>query len=489
MWITVELFTDFLAIIHQEAIYFRKEDPVLSDNKIVSYKKPFRPRVGTMILLVILVYIAAVAWNYLKKEHVSIYEVNETSIADDSTLTGFIIRNEEVIRSEESGYVNFYHADQSKVGKNEVVYTLDGSGSIGELLEQVGADSTATAADIANMREVISDFYTNFKTSSYYNIKDFHYNIENTIFEQSRDNLYSDLKKQLSENNFTEDFTRCRSKASGILSYSIDGYEEMTPESVTPELFQKVASVERRQLSSSEKIEKDTPVYKLVSNEDWKIILLLTEELEAKLREMDTVRVTVKRDNVSFNAELSIQNNGGTNFAVLSMSRFMGRYLNDRFLDIELNLNSAEGFKIPNSSILTKELAMIPENLATSGGDDAEKGVLRLIYDKEGGSRKEFMSLADCPVSDGYYYVSESVLKPGDTIIDPSNNEPYIVQETAEEEGVYCVNMGYCQFKKIEKIYENNEYTIISSDTTGGISNFDHIVVNPERINEDDFVQ
>ncbi len=467
----------------------RKEEPVLSDNKIVPYKKPFRPRVGTMILFVILIYTAAVAWNYLKKEHVSIYEVNETSIADDSTITGFIIRNEEVIRSEESGYVNFYHADQSKVGKNEVVYTIDSNGSLGDLLDQVGADSKATAADIANMREVISDFYMNFTPSSYYNVKDFHYNVENTIFEQSRDNLYSDLKKQLSENEFTGEFTRCRSKSSGILSYSIDGYEEMTQESVTAELFQKVASVERKQLSSSEKIEKDTPVYKLVSNEDWKIILLLTEELEIKLRDMSTVRVTVKKDNVSFNADLTIQNNGGTNFAVLSTSRFMGRYLNDRFLDVELNLNSAEGFKIPNSSILTKEMTMIPENLATSGGNDTEKGVIRVLYEEDGSSRKEFTSLADCPVSDGYYYVSESVLKPGDTIIDPSNNEPYTVQKVAEEEGVYCVNMGYCQFKKIEKIYENNEYTIISSDTAGGISNFDHIVVNPDRINEDDFVQ
>lgn len=461
----------------------------MNDNKVVQYKKPFRPRVGTMILFIILIYIAVVAWNYFKKEHISIYEVNETSIADDSTITGFIIRNEEVIRSEESGYVNFYHADQSKVGKNEVVYTLDSNGTLSDLLDKVGADSMATAADIANMREVINDFYTNFTPSAYYNVKDFHYNVENTIFEQSRDNLYSDLKKQLSANNFTDDFTKCRSKASGILSYSIDGYEEMTPESVTPELFQKVASVERKQLSSSEKIEKDTPVYKLVSNEDWKIILLLTEELEAKLRELSTVRVTVKKDNVSFNTELTIQNNGGANFAVLSTSRFMGRYLNDRFLDIELNLNAAEGFKIPNSSILTKEMVMIPENLATAGGDDAEKGIIRLLYDKEGSSRKEFTSLADCPVMDGYYYVSESMLKPGDTIIDPSNNEPYTVQKVAEEEGVYCVNMGYCQFKKIEKIYENNEYTIISSNTVGGISNFDHIVVNPERINEDDFVE
>lgn len=461
----------------------------MSSQKIVKYRKPFRPKVATMILVIIIAYIGFVAWNYCHKEHISIYEVNETSIADDSTITGFIIRNEKVVYSEDSGYINFYHADQSKVGKNEVIYTLDSNGSVSDLLNHVESDSKTTLEDISKMREVINDFYTNFNPAAYYTVNDFHYNVENTIFEQSRDNLYSDLKKQLSENNISGDFTRSRARTSGIISYSIDGFEDTSLESITLDLFEKAASVERNQISSSEKIEKDTPVYKLVTNEEWKIVIPLSEDLQAKISDLSTIRVTVKKDNVSFNTEVSIQNNGGENFAVLSTKRFMGRYLNDRFIDVELNLNAASGFKIPNSSILTKKVALIPEELAATGGDNAEKGVIKLIYGEDGSTTKEFTSLEDYSVSEGNYYVNESVLKPGDTIIDPANNEPYTVQNETSVEGVYCVNTGYCQFKKIEKIYENNEYTIISPDTKGGVSNFDHIVVNPDKINENDFVE
>ena len=39
------------------------------------------------------------------------------------------------------------------------------------------------------------------------------------------------------------------------------------------------------------------------------------------------------------------------------------------------------------------------------------------------------------------------------------------------------------------EIYENNEYSIVSAETNGGISNYDHIVVNPERLNENDFIE
>lgn len=461
----------------------------MNNKKIVKYRKPFQPKIATIILLIIIVYVAVIAWNYIQKEHISIYEVNETSIADDSTITGFILRDEKVVYSKEGGYVNFYHADQSKVGKNEVIYTIDTNGSISEILDDVETKASTSKDDIARMREVIGDFYTNFNPSAYYDVKDFHYNVENTLFEQSRDNLYSDLKKQMSENNIKSDYSKFRAETSGVISYSVDGFEETTLDMITSEMFQNAASVERKQLSSSEQIEKEVPVCKLITNEDWKIIIPLTESLSGKLRDATSVRVTVKKDNISFNTALEIRNNGGTEFAVLSASRFMGRYINDRFINIELNLNAASGFKIPNSSIISKEMTLVPENMVSAGGDDAEKGVLLLTYKKDGSSVKKFVSMKDYSVSDGNYYVDQTVLKPGDNIINPTNNQTYALQGVAKVEGVYCVNTGYCQFKKIEKKYENNEYTIIAPDTRGGISNYDHIVVNPDKINENDFVE
>lgn len=461
----------------------------MDNRKIIKYKKPFRPKVATLILVIIIVYVSAIAWNYFRKEHVSIYEVNETSIADDSTITGFIVRNESVVVAEEGGYVNFYHADQSKVGKNEVIYTIDENGSVRDLLDDVEASSSMTAADIAKMREIIQDYYTGFNPASYYQVRDFHYNAENAIFEQSRTNLYSDLKKKMSEKNISGGFTRSKAKQSGIISYSIDGFEDIKVKDITEDIFKNGASVEKKQLSLSEKIDKGTPVYKLVTDEDWSIVVPLSEDLYKKISDSTTLRVTVKKDNVSFNASVDFEENGGTTFAVLSMGRFMGRYLNDRFLDIELNLNAASGFKIPNSSILKKEMTLVPENLATAGGDGEQKGVIKITYDKEGGSTKKFTPLENSPVFEGKYYVDPSILRPGDVISNPVNNEAYTLQEVSAVDGVYCVNTGYCQFRKIEKIYENNEYTIIKPDTKGGVLNYDHIIVNPDQLNENDFIE
>ena len=83
----------------------------------------------------------------------------------------------------------------------------------------------------------------------------------------------------------------------------------------------------------------------------------------------------------------------------------------------------------------------------------------------------------------------QTLWAPGDTIVDSVTTDQVTLSTQETVEGVCCVNTGYCQFRKIEKIYENIEYTIVSPNTSGGISNYDHIVVNTKLLNENDFIQ
>ncbi|MDD5993611.1 MAG: HlyD family efflux transporter periplasmic adaptor subunit [Clostridiales bacterium] len=463
------------------------------NRNVIKYRKPLKPNIALVILIIIILYVVVISWNYFHAEHISIYEVNETSIADDSTMTGFILRDESVVYSEQEGYINFYHADQSKVGKNEVIYTIDKNGTVNDLLEQVESSHQVTSSDILKLREVINDYYSNYNPANYYTIKDFHYNVENTIFEQSRDNLYSDIKKQLSEASKSTEIIKSKAATPGVISYSIDGYEDIKLERITSELFKDTASVDRTQLTSSEKVQASAPIYKLVTSDEWKIVIPLTDSIYKKIMDLSTVRVTVKKDQISFNCALSFQQNEGTNFAILTTSRYMGRYINDRYLDIELNLNAATGLKIPNSSIIKKKMTVVPKQYVSNGSEKpnsaTQPGVVKVSYDKSGKEEKSFVSLENASLKEDKYYVNDTILPPGTTIVDPETTQLVTLSEQETLEGVYCVNTGYCQFRKIEKIYENNEYSIVSAETNGGISNYDHIVVNPERLNENDFIE
>ena len=100
-------------------------------------------------------------------------------------------------------------------------------------------------------------------------------------------------------------------------------------------------------------------------------------------------------------------------------------------------------------------------------------------------------------ITDGMVYVdpnqgsftsNEAYIKAGDRIIIPNSNDLYQVGNTAELEGVYCINQGYTQFRKIKTLYANEEYTIVEEGTTFGLTIYDRIVLNAEAVKEDQVI-
>ena len=55
-------------------------------------------------------------------------------------------------------------------------------------------------------------------------------------------------------------------------------------------------------------------------------------------------------------------------------------------------------------------------------------------------------------------------------------------------QGVYNVNKGYAVFKQIEILYQNNDYSIIKTGTSYGISMYDHIVLQGNEVEENTII-
>ena len=73
----------------------------------------------------VFIYLLVTVLMYLTSKHISAYEVREGSILKDNAYTGLAIRNEEVVTAEQSGYINYFVSEASKVGAKTKVYSLD----------------------------------------------------------------------------------------------------------------------------------------------------------------------------------------------------------------------------------------------------------------------------------------------------------------------------------------------------------------------------
>lgn len=61
---------------------------------------------------------------YLTAPRITPYEVREGSILKDNAYTGIAIRTENVTYADNSGYINYYTTDNSKVRAGTNIYTL-----------------------------------------------------------------------------------------------------------------------------------------------------------------------------------------------------------------------------------------------------------------------------------------------------------------------------------------------------------------------------
>ena len=80
------------------------------------------------------------------------------------------------------------------------------------------------------------------------------------------------------------------------------------------------------------------------------------------------------------------------------------------------------------------------------------------------------------------------VVQDGDVILKPDSQSVYEIKEKKALEGVYCINKGYAVFRKIVMIEQNDEYCIVETGTTYGLSQFDYIVRNGNTVKEDDIL-
>lgn len=69
-------------------------------------------------------------FTYFTSNPVSEYEVQQGTIATNNIYKGMIIREESVVYAEESGNLNYFVSNGSKVATSDVVYSVDTDGSI-----------------------------------------------------------------------------------------------------------------------------------------------------------------------------------------------------------------------------------------------------------------------------------------------------------------------------------------------------------------------
>ncbi len=460
--------------------------PENNDNNIFKFKRRRSVNITLILFCAILLYVIIVGIIYLRRTHTVRYEVVEGALASSTIYRGIILRDESLVGNTTPGYVNYLAREGQRVAVGDLVYTVDETGTLNDYIESLSlGENSLTDKELSEFRTDIINYMHNYEARNFGDVYSFKYSLKNTVLKLANSKLLNNMNSA-SENTQSVSLKYCYSANTGIVSYWYDGYEELLPELIDDSVFNE-KEYQRTQLLSNELHSVDETVYKLNTGEDWSVVIPIEKGLGEELLEKQYILVKfLKNQNESWGKVDLLNNDKGT-YLQLSFTNSMVSFVDDRFLDIELELGDEKGLKIPVSSIAEKEFFLIDESFVTENNDSYT--VLMQVYAEDGTKTASSVSIPVYYYDDakGLYYVDNQYLSAGD-ILFGTNEDTFVVKDKASLIGVYNINKGYADFKQITILYQNDEYAIVKSNTAYGLRVYDYIALDADSVSDEQFI-
>ncbi len=449
------------------------------------YRRPLNINVGMIIFAIIFVYMSFSVYTYAKKEKIQFYEVIEGDIVTDHGYTGIILRQESVQYAERAGYIHYYVREGKRAAVGSRIYSIDETGSLSSFLEEQSENNAILTNDnLSEIKRQLSSFamsYSDLDFDLSYSLRS---SLDASVSEYVNFNTLESMDNMMGQTGVM--FWQVQAPASGVVSYAIDQYEELTAEQITASCFDRTGYA-REITKAGQRIAVSDAVYKLITSDDWSILFPITEEQLTEYTDKTKLHVIFNSRNLETDGTFSlITGADGNTYGKLDFNQYMVQFISDRYVSFEVETEQADGLKIPSTAVTTKEFFLIPLDFMTQGGDSSEIGFMKEIY-TENGSSAEFVSVTVYNSTEEYYYIDmgdSSPVKPGDFIIKPDSTERYQIGATDSLQGVYNINKGYAVFKLIEILKSNEEYCTVRKGMSYGLSVYDHIVLDADTVEE-----
>ena len=460
------------------------------NKKVVRYRRPLNINVGMIIFALIFLYMAFYLYTYLRRDKVEFYEVVEGSIVNDTRHTGIIFRTEEPKYTDRAGNINFYLREGKRAAVGTRVYSIDETGTLSALLAEKTDGSVALSKEnLASLKKQLSSFSQTFTNEDFREVYDTKNTLDAEVLEYVSVDTLKNLDSAVSE--LGGNFTQVRADQSGIVSYSVDSMETLTPNQVTADMFDK-SSYKKSSVRSGQLVETGAPAYKIITSEDWSIVFPMSEQELTTYNGKTSLAVKFNgRDLETSGAFSTVTGGDGKTYGKLDFSKYMEQFVSDRYVDFEIVTDEVRGLKIPRSSVTDVTFYVIPKDYYVSAKKDSSDS----SSVSQSGFRKETYAdgktvgvITSCTIyyaDDEYYYVDageNSELKAGDFLTKDDSEERYQIGMTQTVQGVYNINRGYAVFRRIEILSSNDEYYTIKKGTDYGLSVYDHIVLDANAV-------
>lgn len=455
------------------------------NDKVIKYPKQYHFSIGFIVIGVMFIYMLYHLFTFVTADNITIYEVSQGSISSNLEYNALAIRKEQVITADSNGDVLYLAENFGKVGAKTQVYALDTTGEILSSIEASAANSEIQLDEdaYAKVQSIVNNYMIDYNPIEFNRTYSFKNELESQVEQLYTVSAMESMGDSLTNAISSGSFNIYNSPVPGLVVYSIDGLEDITVDNFASDSFD-ISNYSAVNLKAQESVVAGQAVYKVITSDHWNLILEVDKTLYDSLQGESYLKIKFLEDDAETWTNLDFTEKAGKYYLILSLDDSMDRYADSRFVHVKIINNNISGLKIPNSSIVEKEFYTIPKDYMVQGNNDDSAGFL---LKSSGGN--VIVNPTVFYETDDYYYIDNELLQRGDRLVKANSNDEYVVgADTGKLKGVYNVNKGYAVFKQIEILYQNDDYSIIKTGTSYGISMYDHIVLQGDEVEENTII-
>ena len=451
-------------------------------NKVTSIKSYNRfswLNIGTILFGAIFIYMVIAVFSYLTAKHIASYEVSYGSISGNYRYSALALKNETIVPASFNGYVTYYARDGIRVSADSTVCAIN-EHMTAEIVPS-DASEELSAQDKSQLRSELFSFSSRFSPGSFQEVYNLKANLSSILLNSSP--AYAQSVGGM--------VNLVKAPMSGLVVYTIDQMENLTEEEISPETFNKNKYQPTNVRIAANSVKTGEPLFKLLTGETWYLYFPLSADLKIKLQDRSSIRFRFLKDDTTFSASFAVVENPNGAFGRITLKNSLIRYAADRFLEIELLMDSKKGLKIPTSAITERIFYRIPEEYVIPNPDNSsEVTFLRESYRSNGEAVVNYVTASVYAQVDNGYLVDTSLFNEGDYIQMANTTKRHKVTQANlyTIQGVYNINQGFAQFRQVTVIDSNEEFCVVEPYNIFGLAAHDFIALNASEITEDEII-
>ena len=304
------------------------------NDKIIKFHRQIHINIGVIIFGVILIYVIFHVFSFLTSKNITVYEVNEGTIAENQEYQALAIRQEQIVTAPVAGDIFYFTPDISRAGVRTRICSIDTTGEITDELTAGASDVVDTEAlDLSRVSSSIGTFSGEYTDMDFQKVYAFKNSLTAEIQQLSSEYLLQQLADQVATASSAGTFHMLYAQTPGLVVYQTDGYESVTADNFTEEDLDP-SRVTVTDLKGQESVTEGQAVYKLVTSDHWELIAEIDEETASKYEDGEYVEIRFPEDQSTTWAQCQIQQKEDRYYLkIVMILKRINRILTEAYVD------------------------------------------------------------------------------------------------------------------------------------------------------------